>query len=221
MKRHFHEELMELKNKLLEMSFWVDNALLKACDSLFLRDPDLAEEVLLEEKKINQLEIEIDEKGYQLFALGQPVAVDLRLAVMMVKINTDLERIGDHAVNIAERSIMLMREPPLEVDSLIVEMAKAVQSMYRSATDAFLKEDAVLAQGLLDKDEKIDAYNRNINDYLKIFMAKESTAVEAGVHYLMISHNLERVADLTNNIAEDVIYWLQAKEIRHRTGIPT
>lgn len=217
----FHEELKLLKQKLMQMSFLVDEAVAKACESLLLRDDKLAAEVIEGEEVINNLEIEIDDKGHSLFALGQPMAVDLRLTTMILKMNTDLERIGDHAVNIAEKTLFILKNPEIKMDDSLQKMVYAAQKMLRDALDAFLKEDANLALSVLKRDDEVDNYNRNLYDQLSDIMEAQSSAVEVGINLLMISHNLERIADLACNVAEDVIYLKQGKEVRHhRIRIP-
>lgn len=222
MKRHFHNELKKLKDKLLEMSFTVGDALAKACEALLEGNTELAREVLSGEKKVNQLEIDIDDQGHSLFALGQPMAVDLRLITMILKINTDLERIGDHAVNIAEACLRISEEPfPFAVADFKIplrEMAELVQKMLRSASDAFLKEDAKLAEEVLKGDDAIDDFHDKNLNLLKRRMEKNPVQVGQGLNYVVVSHNLERIGDLANNIAEDVIYWIQAREVRHHTS---
>ncbi|OGW78459.1 MAG: phosphate transport system regulatory protein PhoU [Omnitrophica bacterium GWA2_52_8] len=216
MQRHFHEELKQLKNKLLEMSFAVEEAVAKACEALFTRSATLAESVIAGEKRINNYEIEIDEEGHALFALGQPMAVDLRLITMILKINTDIERMGDHAVNIAEKCLYILDEPPLKIDERFEKMAAAAQKMLRDALGAFLKEDTDLALSVLKRDDEVDDYNAALYCELNNLMEENSKTVTAGMNLLMISHNIERIADLANNIAEDVIYWKQGREVRHR-----
>lgn len=203
------------------MSFLVDEAVAKACESLMLRDEKLAAEVIEGEEVINNLEIEIDDKGHSLFALGQPMAVDLRLTTMILKMNTDLERIGDHAVNIAEKTLFILKHPEVRMDDSLQKMAYAAQKMLRDSLDAFLKEDASLALSVLKRDDEVDNYNRNLYAQISDIMEAQSSAVEVGINLLMISHNLERIADLACNVAEDVIYLKQGKEVRHhRIRIP-
>jgi len=216
MERHFHEELRQLKNKLLEMSFKVEGVVAKSCEALFARDEKLALEVIQEEASINYLEIEIDEKGHSFFALSQPMALDLRLAMMILKINTDLERMADHAVNIAEKTLFLLKEPPVPLGDHLEKMAEMVQKMLREALDSFLREDTELALSVLKKDDEVDDGNSNFYYFISELMEREPAAVNAGINLLMISHNLERIADLANNVAEDVIYLKQGREVKHR-----
>lgn len=218
MTRHFHEEILALKKKILEMSFMVEEGVAQACEALLTGDTNLAVEVIEGERHINNLEIEIDEKGHQLFALGQPMAGDLRLITMILKINTDLERMGDHAVNIAEKALFIMKEPSLRLDPYLQKIGGTVQEMLRHSLDAFLKDDVLLARKVLEKDDEVDDLNAGFYFRLKQLMEEKPSTVGAGLNWLMVSHNLERVADLACNIAEDVIYMIQGKEVRHNVA---
>jgi phosphate transport system protein len=216
MNRHFQEELDRLRLKLLEMSFLADDAVKKSCESLFTRNPQLAREVIRQDRAIDAMEIEIDEKGHSLFALGQPVAKELRLVTMILKINTDLERVGDHAVNIAEKGLCVTGDPPTRVSIPMRKMANAVQQMLRQALDSFLNQDPGLAREVLKSDDSVDGYNDHLFRDICLLLKKDPFAVPSGVNLIMVSHNLERIADLAGNISEDVIYLTQAKEVRHR-----
>lgn len=215
MERHFAEELKALRQKLFQMGLLVEGAIEKAFETLSERSDGRIQAVLEDEKMINQLEIEIDEKGHALFALVQPMAGDLRLLTMILKINTDLERMGDHAVNIAEHSQSLLKEPPLHAETPLAEMARATQGMVRDALDCFMNENVDLARKVLQSDDKIDNYNAEIYESMAQLMEKDSASVRRALRFLMISRNLERIADLANNIAEDTIYLKQGKEVRH------
>src|SRR3989338_8405945 len=162
MERHFHEELKELKQMIQKMSRLVESAIERSVDALLTRDSSLAKQVLEEERIINQMEIEIDDKGHSLSALWQPVAADLRLIAMILKINTDLERMGDHAVNIAEKTLLLTGEPQLETRFHFREMANAVLEMLKDSLAAFVNEDVELARSVLKRDDEVDAYNDTI-----------------------------------------------------------
>lgn len=215
MEHPFHEELKLLKQELIRMSFLVDENVVRACEALLLRDGKLADEVIAAEEAVNNLEIEIDEKGHSLFALGQPMAVDLRLTTMILKMNTDLERIGDHAVNIAEKTLLIIKQPEISIGDPLQKMAYATQRMLRDALDSFLKEDVDLAVSVLKRDDEIDNYNDRLYAQISDVMETQSSTVEAGINLLLVSHNLERIADLACNIAEDVIYLKQGREVRH------
>ena len=216
MERHFHEELKEFKQKVLKMGMLVESAIDKAIDSFLLRKASLAEEVLEEEKIINQLEIEIDDKGHSLFALWQPMAIDLRIITAILKINTDLERMGDHAVNIAERALEILDEPIIRDDDFH-KMSISVTQMLTDVLNSFINEDHELARSVLIKDDLIDQYNDEIYQRTTSLMQAQPNLVKVGVGFLIVAHNLERIGDLTNNIAENVIYMKQGKEVRHRS----
>jgi len=216
MQRHFHEELKELRQQVLKMGFLVEEAIGKAIDALLNRDSRLPNEIFDSEKTINRLEIEIDDKGHSLFALSQPMAVDLRHITAILKINTDLERMGDHAVNIAQRAIYLMKEPPLTQHVQLPEMAKATQKMLRDTLDAFIGEDIALATSVLQTDDVVDTYNVDLYSRVCQLMEKDPHLVKTGMNLVMVGHNLERIADLATNIAEDILYMKQGKEVRHR-----
>jgi phosphate transport system protein len=215
MERHLLEEFKTLKEKLFQMGLLVEGAVEKAKVALLSRSEELAAEVFEDEKMINQLEIEIDEKGHALFALAQPVAGDLRLLAMILKINTDLERMGDHAVNIAQRTQSLVAEPPLVTDFPLEIMADATQKMVRNAIDCFMNENVELARHVLKSDDQIDDYNDTLYSVMMDLMQRDASSVNRAMHLVMIGHNLERIGDLANNIAEDTIYYKQGKEVRH------
>ena len=197
------------------MGLLVEGAIEKSFEALSERSGDRVKAVFEDEKTINQLEIEIDEKGHAMFALVQPMAGDLRLLTMILKINTDLERMGDHAVNIAEKNQYLLGQSPLQLDIPLADMAQATQKMVRDALDCFMNENVDLAQKVLQSDDKIDDYNDKIYQDMAALMEKDPSSVRRALCYVMISRNLERIADLANNIAEDTVYLKQGKEVRH------
>jgi phosphate transport system protein len=216
MERHFVEELKKLKQKLFQMGLLVEDAIENAVGGGFSeRSTERIRGVFENEKKINQLEIEIDEMGHALLALAQPMAGDLRLITMILKINTDLERMGDHAVNIAEKSQALLADPPLDFDFPVKDMAEASQRMVRDSLDSFMNENTELARKVLQSDDKIDDYNDRLYEVMVAKMEKESPAIRRALAIIMIGRNLERIADLANNLAEDTIYLKQGKEVRH------
>lgn len=215
MERHFAVELKELKQKLFQMGLLVEGAIEKSFEALTERSEEHVKTVLEGEKAINQLEIEIDENGHALLALAQPMARDLRLITMTLKINTDLERMGDHAVNIAEHSRLLIAQPPLAMDFPLEAMAAAAQKMVRDALDCFMNENVELARKVLESDDKIDDYNDRLSREMAALMEKDPQTVRPALSVIMIGRNLERIGDLANNIAEDTIYLKQGKEVRH------
>ena len=215
MERHFQEEFKSLREKLFQMGLLVEGAIEKAEAALLKRSATLAAEVFEDEKIINQLEIEIDEKGHALFALCQPVASDLRLLTMILKINTDRERMGDHAVNIAQKSQVLIGETFLKISFPLEAMTGDVQKMVRNALDSFMNENVELARKVLASDDVIDAFNDTLYTDMTELMQQDPSKVKQALSLVMIGHNLERIADLANNIAEDTIYLKQGKEVRH------
>ncbi len=214
MKRHFHEELKELK-ELFDMGCRVEAGIENAIAALFQRNETYARQVFEDEKLINRLEIEIDERGHALSALWQPMAGDLRLLAMIFKINTDLERMSDHAVNIAERALLLIPVSFMENNYYLREMSSVAVKMFHNALDAFIREDAALARKVLQCDDTVDDYNDTLYAQLGNVMEQNPRLVQDCMHLVMIGHNLERIADLSGNIAEDVIYLKQGKEVRH------
>ena len=223
MERYFHKELNELKQELLKMALLTKEAIEDATHALLDQDLQLADNVIAKDKVINTLEIEIDDKAHSLLTLRQPMAVDMRLLTMILKINNDLERIGDHAVNIAER-VRPIREQGAVTDSCpvssfcpVAEMSKLVTAVLIDAVEAFLKADAGMAQKLLQKDDDIDDLNDRSYAELSTRMLREPEKAPTCLALIMISHNLERVGDLANNIAEDVIYIAQGREVRHHS----
>jgi len=216
MERHFHEEIQKLRQKLLEMGFKVEEAFSRSCEALFSLNPRIAKEVIEGDQAINKLEIEIDEAGHTLFVTGQPMAADLRQVMMMLKINTAFERIGDHAVNIAQKALTVLQEPPLEGAFNLEDMFSATDAVLRTVIDAFLKDDASLARSVLGGDDTVDLMNHELVLKLKAAMQDQPRSAGAAIAYTLIGHNLERVADLAGNIAEDIIYLKQGLEVRHR-----
>ena len=215
MERHFHEELTSFKEKLIRMSHLVEINIDNAIEAVLKRNRLLAAEVFEKEKLINGLEIEIDDIGHSLLALGQPMAIDLRLITTILKMNTDLERLGDHAVNIAERAVELDEAPPIETNLHLVEMTLAVRKMLKDALDAFMQNNLTLADEVLKCDDVVDAYNDSLYTQLQNLMEKDPAVIKTGMRFARIGHDLERIGDLANNIAENVVYLGLGKEVRH------
>ena len=215
MKRHFDDELKRLKEKLFRMGLLVEESITKATQAFFERDSKRAEAVLKGDQEINLCEIEIDELGHELIALYQPAAVDLRFITMVLKITNDLERMGDQAVNIAEKAIQINQEPPMKPYMDLPRMAEAAREMVREALDAFMKRDADKAKQILEKDDVTDTLNDRVYEEVQKQIQSKPDLVRQGVALIMISHNLERVADLATNIAEDVIYLTRGIDVRH------
>ena len=218
--RHFQEELEHLKTRLLEMGGLAEEQVRLAVKALVDRDRDLIERVLQSDEPINRLHIEIDGRCFTLLALHQPMAVDLRAIVSAVKINTDLERVGDLAINIAEAARRYAQHPAVKKLIDIPRMATIAQSMLREALDAFVRRDVVRAQHVLDEDDKLDSLKTQIFRELLTYMLQDPATIEAALDLILISRHLERIGDHATNIAEDVIFIVSARDVRHHAGEP-
>lgn len=217
MERHFHDNLEELKQLLLKMGLNVQDSIHRAVQALVLFDESKADEVFQNENLVNQAEIEIDKKGHRLLALEQPVAIDLRRLTMFLKMNAVLERMGDHAVNIAGRAKHIISDKECLQDIPMDAMAEASKKMVKLSLESFVKEDVNLAREVLEYDDVVDEFNRNIRNQIKSLMESDSHNIGSGIHLIMAAYDLERIGDLASNIAEDVIYIQQGKEVRHHT----
>jgi phosphate transport system protein len=212
---HFREELEELQSKLLEMGGLVEAAIHNSVLALVDRDEDKAKEVMWNEALVNQKEIEIDELATRMLALFQPMARDLRFITAVIKINNDLERMGDLAVNITERALTLMREPAVKPLIDIPRIADLAESMVHRALDAFAKHDAVMARDVLLADDAVDRLRDAVYDELLSFMQEERSTINRAVSLMFIAQNLERIADHSTNIAEDVLFAVKGIDVRH------
>jgi len=213
--RHFQQELDALKAKLLEMSAIVENSIYRSVQAVMERNGELARHVLANEARVNQLEIEIDEDAIRLIALQQPVAADLRLITVAVKINNDLERMGDLAVSIAERALQLVSEPSISPQIDVPHIAGLVQSMVRKALDSFVNRDAELARSVLVSDDAVDNLRTANYHELISFMEKNPQQIPQAFQLLSVVRNLERIADHSTNIAEDVLFLVKGIDVRH------
>ena len=216
--RHFQEELEQLKTRLLEMGGLAENRVSAVVEGLVTRDGAALDRVLAGDGPINQLHIEIDNRCFKLLALHQPMAVDLRAIVSAVKINTDLERVGDLAINIAEAVRRYMRHPPVKELIDIPRMANIAQGMLRDALDAYVRRDTALAQAVLDKDDELDALKTQVFRELLTYMLQNPSTIEPALDLILISRHLERIGDHATNVAEDVIFMVLAKDVRHHAG---
>ena len=215
MKRHFEQELEGLKTNLIKMGSIVEEAIALSIRALLQHDTAMAQKVVDGDERVNALEIEIDNAIVDLLALQQPVAVDLRLILAAQKINNDLERIGDHAVNIAESVSALLKLNAYDSLLEIPKMTGVAQEMLRNALDAFIHQDPRLGRTVLEQDDSIDALNREMVREVVELMKSDAKTINGGLELIRISRNLERVADLSTNIAEDVIFITQAKVVKH------
>jgi len=213
--RHFQEELEQLKNRLLEMGGMAEEEVRLAVKGLVDRDQDLIDRVLIGDQPINSMHIEIDNRCFTLLALYQPMAADLRTIVAAVKINTDLERVGDLAVNIAEAARRYALHPPVKKLIDIPRMAVIAQTMLRDALDAFVRGDVQLAQRVLDEDDRLDDLKTQIFRELLTYMLQDPSTIEPALDLVLVSRHLERIGDHATNVAEDVIFIVSARDVRH------
>jgi len=215
--RHFEEDLGMLKTRLLEMGGLAEERLQLSVRGLVERDLKPLEKVLTGDGDVNQLHIEIDDRCFKLLALQQPMAVDLRAIVGAVKINTDLERVGDLAVNIAEAAVRYQQHPPDKELIDIPRMALIAQEMLRDALDAYVRRDVALAQRVLSRDDELDLLKSLVFRELLGYMLKDQSTIKASIDLILISRHLERIGDHATNLAEDVIFMVSAQDVRHQT----
>jgi len=216
---HFQKELEQLKENLLKMAVMVEEAIRDSVRALVKRDDDLAKKVFEGEDRINKMEITIDDMCLKLLALRQPMAADLRFITSAMKIITDLERMGDQAVNIAERAISLNQEPQLKPYIDIPRMAEIAQSMVKDVLDAFVNRDSKLARSVCERDDIVDGLNDQVVRELITYMITDPKTITRAVHLMIVSRCLERIADHATNIAEDVIFMVDALVIKHHADV--
>ncbi len=216
METHFQKQLEELKENLLKMATLVEEAIDDAVQSLVKRDSGLAQKAFEAEDRINTMDIAINTECLNLLALRQPMAADLRFITSALKIITDLERMGDQAVNIAERAISLNREPQTDLYIDIPRMAEIAQSMVKDVLDAFVNRDSKLARSVCERDDQVDGLNDQVVKELLPYMVSDPGAITREVHLMIVARCLERIADHATNIAEDVIFMVDALVIKHR-----
>lgn len=215
MERHFHEQLKKLNDTLLTMAVAVETSIAKAIDALVDRDNKLADEVISADNKINQLEILIDEQCLKLLATQQPMAVDLRFITSAMKINNDLERMGDHAVNIAELAKVLNEQERLKPLIDIPRMAQISQGMVKDSLESFINGNVEKARAVCIRDDNVDQLNDQLFRELLTYMLSDNRNIVRALDLILVSRNLERIADLSTNIAEEVIFIYQARSIKH------
>jgi phosphate transport system protein len=215
MARHFHEELDGLKQTLLAMGALVEDQIRRVMRALLERDDTLAQSVIDRDREVNAYDVEIDEKCVELLALHQPTAGDLRFITTAMKIVTDLERIGDQAVNIAQRVRELNLEPQLKPYIDLPRMAELAQSMVKGSLDAFVARDTALARRVCGEDAAVDALNHQIFRELLTFMMEDAKTIPRAIRLILIARFLERVADHATNIAEMVVFMVDSKMVRH------
>jgi phosphate transport system protein len=213
--RHFHEELEALKQTLLAMGGLVEDQIRRAMKALLERDDAIAQEVIDRDRQVNTYDVEVDEQCVELLALNQPAAGDLRFITTAMKIVTDLERIGDQAVNIAQRVLELNREPQLKPYIDLPRMAEKAQRMVKESLDAFVARDTTLARQVCGKDAEVDALKEQIFRELLTYMMEDPRTIPRAIRVILISRFMERVADHATNIAEMVVYLVEGKMVRH------
>jgi phosphate transport system protein len=218
-RQHFEAERQALRNQLLTMGALVEDRVHRAIQALVERREEEARRIIETDQEINDLQIDIDDRCLKLLALQTPLAVDLRLITSAMKINADLERVGDQAVNIAENVLQLLPQPPLKPLIDIPRMAGIAERMVRDALDSFVKGDAALARDVLRRDDEVDGLKDQLFRELLTYMMADPGTIQRALALILISRHLERIADHATNIAEDVIFIAEAKDVRHHAGL--
>jgi phosphate transport system protein len=218
MELHFDQELTQLKDELLRMSALAEQSVAESLKALIARDAALARKVDADDNLLDHLQMEIDERSVGLIALRQPKARDLRFVIVAMKIASELERIGDQAVNIAQRAEELSNEPMLKPLVDIPHMAELARGMIRDVLDAFVYAKPDAARAVIVRDERVDALNRQVHRELTSFMIEDPRTVTRALALISVAHNLERIGDHATNIAEDIVYLYEGRDIRHQTG---
>jgi phosphate transport system protein len=213
--RHFHEELSELKQRLLDMSSQAERLVDLAIRALLERNRELADEVIAGDKAINDLEVEVEQRAIRLLALQQPMARDLRFIVGTIKVSNELERVGDHAVNIAESAIRLVESGGPIPGSEMEDMARRARAMLGDALDAFTRSDGALGREVCKADDAVDSLHDSVFRIMLTHMMEDARTIGSSLELLLVSRNLERVADLATNIGEDAVYLAEGKQIKH------
>jgi len=219
MQRHFEHILQELKSALIKMASMAEEAVEKAMESVLDENKELATQIARGDEAINTMEMQIDSLIVELLALQQPVASDLRLILAASKINNDLERIGDHAVNLAESGMVIdTKAQPVSQKEDIRRMSHLARRMLADAVDAFVHLDANIGEAVVLMDDSVDNLNRKVTHELMEVMKQEPESIEQAIEFIRVSRNLERVADLATNIAEEVVFIARAKVIKHHAN---
>jgi phosphate transport system protein len=212
--RHFHEELELLKSRLVAMSGIAEESVRLAVQALLARDQAIAKQVIDKDEDLDELELAIDDLAINLLALQQPMAKDLRFITAAMKIANDLERVGDHAVNIAEELEFLVQAAPFSMPEL-EEMARIGNEMLSDALNAFVQADSALARAVVSRDDRVDELHENNFRILLTHMMEDPRKITAGMDLLLVSGNIERIADLATNIAEEVVFFVEGSTIKH------
>ena len=218
MERHFERDLEELKERLLWMGSLAERSVHQGVHAVLEADEKLALAVLTEENVINELQIEIDDRVVQLLALQQLMAADLRFVLAIARINNDLERIGDQAVNIAQSAQRILRHPRVKPYVDLPRMGELAEKMMRDSLDSLVRRDVEMARGVLSRDDQVDQLRDQIFRELLTYMMGDSSVVFQAFELILVAKNLERIADHATNIAEDVIYMVAGSDVRHSTA---
>ena len=213
--RHFETELDRLKESLVRMAGLAEQQVARAVRALLERDLELARQVLEGDGEVDELEMAVDNQAISLLALQQPMARDLRFITMAMKIGNDLERVGDHAVNIVEVLEYIVDAPPLPALPELEEMTGIATEMLNDALDAFVRSDAALAREIGSRDDRVDELHENVFRIILTHMMENPRKIGAGIDVILVSRNLERIADLATNVAEDVVFMVEGKTIKH------
>ena len=215
MQRHFDEQIQEIREKLVRMGGLAESMVASALRMLIERDSRQHHEVQEREEQVNSLQIEIDDMAVRVTALQQPVGSDVRFLFMAARITSELERIADQAINICQNAVHLLQAPPLKPFVDIPIMAEIAQRMVRGSIDALVRKDVSLAERVLTEEEKVDAFRDQVFRELLTYMMADPATIPRALSLILISRNLERVGDHATNIAEEVVYWIQGRDIRH------
>ncbi len=213
---HFHKEIQRLKQGILSIGATAEENVRKAVEAVETRNEDLAKELLESDYEIDQMEVDLEERCLMVLALHHPVAVDLRFVVGVIKVNNDLERIGDLAVNIAERVSFLASQEEIPLPFDFFSMAESVQAILKSSLDSLVNMDSALAKETRLKDDEVDEFNARMFEMVKDGLREDNPQIDYLIHLLCISRHLERIADLATNICEDVIYMVDGEIVRHQ-----
>jgi phosphate transport system protein len=221
MARHFMQEIERLKKMVFTLSALVEESVHKAVNAIERRDAALAQRVIDNDIEIDQMEVDVEEECLKILALHQPVAADLRYIIAMMKLNSDLERIGDLAVNTAKRAVHLANHPYIEIPPQIPLMAEKAQAMLKRTLDALVNGDSNLARQVMASDDEVDALHREAGEHIKRMMKESPDLIDDFLQLFHAARHLERISDHASNIAEDVIYLIEGEIVRHKNGVKT
>ena len=213
--RHFHEEMETLKSHLVAMSGIAEESVRMAVEALIERDAKKAQVVVERDQQLDELELRIDDLAINLLALQQPMAKDLRFITAAMKIGNDLERVGDHAVNIAEELEFMLKAAPFPLLPELEEMARHATEMLSDALNAFVLADSALARQVVERDDRVDELHENNFRILLTHMMEDPRKITAGMDLFLVSGNVERIADLATNVAEEVVFFVEGRTIKH------